>query len=72
MAKTLTRITESDVRTAAGAIIFERGAQYFESGAVRNVILLSKIEASAKVRGSQVYRTTLKLNEDGDLGCTCS
>ena len=72
MAKVLSDVSEDDIKASSGAIVFERGLEYFEGGVVSNVMFISKNELSGRVRGSNLYRTSLILDDDGGLDCSCS
>lgn len=64
-------ITESILLTEAGERAFARGAAYFESGAVIDLVV-SDETINARVEGGQEYAIQL-WDEDGALGyfCTC-
>lgn len=64
-------ITEARLRTEAGERAFARGAAYFESGAVTDLVV-SDETINARVVGGDEYAVQL-WNDDGALGysCTC-
>ena len=64
-------ITEARLRTEAGDRAFARGAAYFESGAVTDLVV-SDETINARVEGGDKYAVQL-WNDEGALGhsCTC-
>ena len=67
----LTRLSEAQVRELATAQSFNRGEDYYNDGAIENPTRQG-LRLSANCYGSQIYRVSATLDQDGVEDCHCS
>lgn len=65
-------LSQTQIIARTGTKVFERGADYWRSGAVRSLVKRGK-SLHAKVRGSELYRVSIRWGEHGEVeaDCTC-
>ena len=63
--------TKQQIKQLANTTSYQRGVEYFESGAVRKITREGNV-FEAKVSGSSKYRVSLEINKGGDLDFECS
>lgn len=70
--KALAGIQRSDIRAAVGSTIYQRGEQYYASGAVEDIAYTDSLTLEATVSGSEFYSVQLYLDNDGiEAECDC-
>ncbi len=70
--RALAQITTSALRTAVGGVIYQRGEQYYASGAVEDISYTDSHTLDATVSGSEFYGIQIYLEGDSiDGDCDC-
>ena len=70
--KALAEVQRSDIRAAVGSTIYQRGEQYYASGAVEDIAYTDSLTLEATVSGSEFYSVQLYLDNDGiEAECDC-
>jgi len=70
--KTMKAVTHEEVRDLFDETIFQRGKEYYESGAVQNIELLDENTTTGTVIGNEKYKVSVSIDSDGELSCECS
>lgn len=70
--KTTQDITLEDVQDLFDSVIFLRGEEYFDEGAVRAIEAIDTVTITGAVQGSEEYAVTISIDEDGEILCDCT
>jgi hypothetical protein len=70
--RALAKVTRSDIRAAVGSTIYQRGEQYYGSGAVEDISYTDSHTLDATVSGSEFYEVQIYLDGDTiEAECDC-